>query len=165
MGRCALCRKGTQGYNECSAPTALIQIVTPAGAARYKACHDAITQGLEMTDGMQIWLRNLGVWAALLMAAAAHAQAQAQAAGPWPLRGELLYQRHCGGCHSEQMHWRNKKLATDWDTLKAEVARWQATDRLGWSELEIVDVARYLNETIYRYPQTSHQVSLLARQR
>jgi mono/diheme cytochrome c family protein len=162
MGRHALCRKGTQGYNECSAPTALIQIVTPAGAARYKACHDAITQGLEMTDGMQIWLRNLAFAAVALLVAAA---AEAQSAGAWPLRGELLYQRHCGACHSEQMHWRNKKLATDWDTLKGEVARWQATDKLGWSELEIVDVARYLNETIYRYPQTSHQVSLLGRMR
>jgi hypothetical protein len=62
------------------------------------------------------------------------------------------------------MHWRDKRLATDWDTLKAQVRRWQATARLGWSEAEIVDVARYLNDTIYRYPQTSDRVGLLAPQ-
>jgi mono/diheme cytochrome c family protein len=76
-------------------------------------------------------------------------------------RGELLYEAHCGACHSTQMHWREKRLATNWDTLKAQVRRWQGTARLGWSEAEVVDVARYLNDTIYRYPQTSDRVSLL----
>lgn len=87
--------------------------------------------------------------------------ASAQATGPWPARGELLYERHCGGCHSEQVHWRGKKLAVDWATLKAEVRRWQAEARLGWSEAEVVDVARFLNETIYRYPQSSDRLSRL----
>jgi hypothetical protein len=56
--------------------------------------------------------------------------------------------------------WRALRLATDWDTLKAQVRRWQSTARLVWSEAEIVDVARHLNDTIYRYPQTSDRVSL-----
>src|SRR5574338_705145 len=34
-------------------------------------------------------------------------------------RGELLYSTHCIACHSAQVHWREKKLATDWATLRS----------------------------------------------
>ena len=34
-------------------------------------------------------------------------------AAPVPGRGELLYDTHCRGCHTEQVHWRDKKLATE----------------------------------------------------
>jgi mono/diheme cytochrome c family protein len=107
-------------------------------------------------------LRALALVAAALLVAAA---AGAQTSGPWPARGELLYRTHCGACHSEQMHWRAKKLAYDWPTLKAQVTRWQATAKLDWSDADILEVTRYLNETIYRYPQTSNQVSLLRERR
>jgi mono/diheme cytochrome c family protein len=73
-------------------------------------------------------------------------------------RGELLYAIHCVACHSEQLHWRDKKVAGDWPRLKAEVRRWQAAARLRWSEDDIVAVARYLNETIYHLPQTGDVV-------
>jgi mono/diheme cytochrome c family protein len=72
-----------------------------------------------------------------------------------------LYTTHCGACHGTQMHWREKKLATTWDTLKAQVRRWQGVARLEWGEAEVEDVARYLNETIYRYPEPA-RVGLLA---
>jgi hypothetical protein len=87
-------------------------------------------------------------WSALLcLVFGAAAQAQS------PSRGELLYSTHCGACHGTQMHWRQKKLATTWDTLKAQVQRWQGVAGLDWSEAEIEEVARHLNETIYRYPE------------
>jgi mono/diheme cytochrome c family protein len=70
-----------------------------------------------------------------------------------PGRGELLYANHCGACHGVQMHWRNKKLATDWNTLLAQVRRWQDAARLDWSDADIEAVARYLNAGIYRYPE------------
>lgn len=110
-----------------------------------------------MADCAQAWLRHLGLAAAVLLLAAA--SARAQSSGPWPARGELLYNTHCHACHTEQLHWRDKKLAHDWSTLKAQVARWQSAAKLEWSNAEIVDVSRYLNETIYRYPQTSDLVS------
>ena len=72
---------------------------------------------------------------------------------PVPGRGELLYTTHCIACHTEQVHWRDRKAASDWRRLKAEVRRWQAAARLRWSEADIVAVARYLNETIYHLPQ------------
>ena len=66
-------------------------------------------------------------------------------------RGELLYSTHCIACHTAQMHWRDKKLATDWATLEAQVRRWQAEAMLGWSEEDILAVTRHLNQGIYRF--------------
>jgi mono/diheme cytochrome c family protein len=72
---------------------------------------------------------------------------------PAPSRGELLYSTHCIECHNAQMHWRANKQARDWNTLRAQVKRWQATAGLGWSDADIDEVARHLNDTIYHYPQ------------
>lgn len=80
-------------------------------------------------------------------------------------RGELLYTTHCIACHTAKMHWRDKRQATDWESLKAQVRRWQATAGLRWSEGDIAEVARHLNDTIYRYPQTRDRVSLAAPRR
>jgi mono/diheme cytochrome c family protein len=66
--------------------------------------------------------------------------------------GALLYQTHCIGCHSRQIHWRNAKLATDWASLSAQVRRWQANTGLQWTDEEIDEVANYLNRTIYKFP-------------
>jgi hypothetical protein len=92
----------------------------------------------------------------LLLAAALPATALAQAAAPAasPTRGELLYTTHCVGCHNTQMHWRDNRRAADWPSLKAWVRHWQAQEKLQWSEADIVDVARHLNDRIYRFPQT-----------
>lgn len=96
-----------------------------------------------------------------LAAAAAVTLAQAQpAAEPQPTRGQLLYTTHCIECHTTRMHWRNQRLARDWVTLKAQVRLWQEVASLGWSEADIDDVTRYLNDTIYKFPR---QVSRLGR--
>jgi mono/diheme cytochrome c family protein len=67
-------------------------------------------------------------------------------------RGELLYSTHCIACHSSQVHWREKKLVTDWTSLQSQVRRWQEVSGLGWSNEDIAEVARYLNALHYRYP-------------
>jgi mono/diheme cytochrome c family protein len=67
-------------------------------------------------------------------------------------RGELLYSTHCNACHSSQIHWRDKKLATDWASLRAEVRHWQKFSGLGWNDGDIDAVARYLNALYYHYP-------------
>jgi mono/diheme cytochrome c family protein len=100
-----------------------------------------------------------------LAGTAALAQAPAAPAGGTVVpasRGQALYTTHCIACHNTQVHWRDNKLATDWDSLKALVRRWQATAALAWSEADVVEVARYLNDSIYRHPQTSDRLSLLA---
>ena len=67
-------------------------------------------------------------------------------------RGELLYSTHCVACHTTQVHWRDKKLATDWKSLKAQVSRWQNASGQNWGEQDITEVARYLNTLYYHYP-------------
>jgi mono/diheme cytochrome c family protein len=77
----------------------------------------------------------------------AYAQPMSDAA-----RGELLYSTHCIACHTAEVHWREKKLVTDWTSLQSEVRRWQGVSGLGWSNEDIAEVARYLNALYYHYP-------------
>lgn len=70
-------------------------------------------------------------------------------------RGRLLYENHCSNCHSEKMHWRDGRLVTDWDSLKFQVRRFQLAANLPWSEDDVTDVSRYLDQTLYRLPQTT----------
>jgi mono/diheme cytochrome c family protein len=86
------------------------------------------------------------------LCASATAFAQAGAAAT---RGELLYSTHCIACHTTQVHWRDQKLARDWATLSQQVRRWAGNAGLGWSDEEVVDVARYLNATYYRFEITT----------
>ncbi len=88
------------------------------------------------------------------LVAAALPAASAQSAAP-PARGELLYSTHCIACHDKEVHWRQKKLATDWASLDAQVRRWTRNAGLGWSDEEIADVARYLNAVHYRFAAPS----------
>lgn len=75
------------------------------------------------------------------------------AAGAQPAdRGELLYTTHCVECHTTRMHWRDKRLARDMPSLRAQVVRWQAAANLQWSDADIDAVARHLNRSIYRFP-------------
>ena len=91
--------------------------------------------------------------AALTLAASAQAES----------RGELLYATHCIACHTEQVHWRDQKLATNWNSLKAQVRRWQAAAQLGWSDDDILEVTRHLNQRFYGFEPTSDPVGSLTR--
>lgn len=90
----------------------------------------------------------------LLALAAAGAQAQQPADPPGPSRGELLYADHCIECHTQQMHWRDRRLAHDWESLKGQVRRWQDVSHLQWSDEDVNAVARYLNDSFYHFPDT-----------
>lgn len=107
---------------------------------------------------MRMWSLH-GVWIGLLLCGATAAVAQ-DAPPESPSRGLLLYQTHCTSCHTKEMHWRDNRKATNWESLKAEVKRWQANASLQWSESDIAQVAAYLNDTIYHYPDTADRLSL-----
>jgi cytochrome c553 len=72
-----------------------------------------------------------------------------------PSRGELLYSTHCIACHTQQVHWREQKLVTDWASLDGQVRRWARNTGLSWSDDDVVEVARYLNALHYRFPVPS----------
>lgn len=93
----------------------------------------------------------LVAWAALALTAPVQAQS----------RGELLYSTHCVACHSTQIHWRDKRLATNWDSLLVQVRRWQANAALGWTEDDVVQVTRHLNDTIYHFPPPMARQALM----
>jgi mono/diheme cytochrome c family protein len=65
--------------------------------------------------------------------------------------GQLLYDTHCTSCHTTQIHWRDRHLATDWASLQAQVKRWQSNSALGWKQTEVMEVTRYLNDSIYHF--------------
>jgi mono/diheme cytochrome c family protein len=79
----------------------------------------------------------------------------AQAPSSAPSRGALLYRTHCIACHDTQVHWRHNRLVTDWPSLSSQVRRWQANTGLQWTDEEIDEVVRYLNATIYKFPDQS----------
>jgi len=89
--------------------------------------------------------RRLVACAVLALAGSAAAQS--------PSRGELLYATHCIECHDAQVHWRDKRQARDWPTLKAWVQHWQGEGALRWTPEDVEAVARHLNDTIYHFPR------------
>lgn len=82
------------------------------------------------------------------MAAGAAAEAQLKAE---ETRGAMLYSTHCAACHTSEIHWREKKLVTDFESLRFQVRRWQASIGQDWTEDEIADVVRYLNTAYYGF--------------
>jgi len=72
---------------------------------------------------------------------------------PAPTRGQLLYATHCIGCHNSQMHWRDARIVRDWPGLVTQVRAWQERGKLQWSAEDIQEVARHLNDSIYRLPR------------
>ena len=101
-------------------------------------------------------LRGLAIAAIVSIAAVNAPDAAAQS------RGELLYTTHCIACQAAQVHWRDKKLVTDWASLKAQVQRWQQVNALGWSPADVVDVARYLNDVIYHVEKNAEKLGAVA---
>lgn len=97
-------------------------------------------------------------------ATSATAAAPAAAASQWPAaelsRGRLLYDNHCIACHSVELHWRARRRVTDWTSLVDQVRQWQARAQLNWSEADIVEVARHLDQTIYRLPKAPVKATL-----
>ena len=82
-----------------------------------------------------------------------------------PTRGQLLYATHCIACHSTQMHWRDQRQAKDWDSLRDQVRRWQASESLQWSDADISEVTRHLNATVYRFPLPDRAAAMPAARR
>ena len=102
-----------------------------------------------MTALLSILCRSTALCGVLMLATPASAQG----------RGEMLYAAHCSTCHTAQMHWRASRAVTDWASLKIEVRKWQVVASLAWTEDDVLDVARYLNDSIYHFDQTSGSLS------
>ncbi len=67
-------------------------------------------------------------------------------------RGRALYELRCGGCHSDSVHGRAKRVASGFEGVRQWVNRWNESLGLRWKDEEIDDVAVHLNMTYYRFP-------------
>lgn len=66
-------------------------------------------------------------------------------------RGRIVYEAKCGGCHSESVHGRQKRLAHDFEQVRGWVLRWSANLGLAWTNSEVDDVSVHLNDRFYRF--------------
>jgi mono/diheme cytochrome c family protein len=106
-------------------------------------------------------MKTLGRSFLSIALAAGTTAAQAEPAAS-QTRGELLYSNHCVECHTSQMHWRDRRQARDWPSLRAQVQRWQAAANLQWNEADVTEVARYLDNTIYHFAPEEQRVGSVA---
>ena len=104
-----------------------------------------------MKAGLQrrSWCIGLGLAACFALALPVAARAQNHE------RGELLYDTYCTSCHGSVMHVRERRART-MEEIARQVARWQSSLGLKWTDQEIADVARYLDRRFYKLP---HAVS------
>jgi mono/diheme cytochrome c family protein len=119
---------------------------------------------------MRMWIRSslparavAAIVLVLLITASHSDEALAQTAVP--SRGELLYTTHCIACHTSQMHWRDRRVATDFPGVLGQVMTWQARAQLNWTPEDIVEVARFVNDRYYRYPRSEPRAAVDSPQR
>jgi hypothetical protein len=91
--------------------------------------------------------RSLSVPLLLLAAIAAAGPAAAADAES----GRLLYEARCGGCHAESVHGRERRAASDFESVRGWVRRWSANLGLAWTNAEVDDVTVHLNARYYRF--------------
>lgn len=89
---------------------------------------------------------------ALLLPALPALAAPPEAGAVAASRGQMLYETHCIACHTTHVHWRDQRLATDWDTLIHQVSRWQDNTHLSWTADDVAAVSAYLNRLYYHFP-------------
>ena len=67
-------------------------------------------------------------------------------------RGRELYETHCGDCHYQRVHERDraKSQVQTLDELRAQVVRWSVQTRTTFSAQDRVDMVEYLNRSHYR---------------
>ncbi|TAK52141.1 MAG: hypothetical protein EPO27_01750 [Betaproteobacteria bacterium] len=94
--------------------------------------------------------RPLRIAAAVLLSAAALPGAAQDAA-----RGRQLYETHCGGCHYERVHQRERSRwqVSSLASLRVEVARWAAQLKRPFTLEDLDDIAEYLNRSHYKLEQ------------
>lgn len=100
--------------------------------------HNAARTGFPVALALSVWI---------VAAGAATAQDRAPQG-----RGQLLYSTFCVECHTTQMHWRDKRIATDLSGLRAQVRRWQGNIGQNWEQKDIDEVTNHLNRTYYKFP-------------
>ena len=90
---------------------------------------------------------------ALLFGMAAATPLAADSRAPDAVRGQILYEQHCGACHTAGSHYRRDTLALSRDDLRGLVDVFRRQAGVAWTPEEIEDVVEYLNRTRYHFPR------------
>ena len=69
------------------------------------------------------------------------------------VRGRQLYETHCGGCHYERVHQRERarQQVKSLSGLRLEVVRWAAQVKRPLAPEDLDDIVAYLNRSHYRF--------------
>jgi mono/diheme cytochrome c family protein len=65
-------------------------------------------------------------------------------------RGRLLYDTHCGSCHTERLHDREKSVIRSYADLRSEVGRRAAMTNRRFTPDELEDIIEFLDRSHYR---------------
>ena len=76
----------------------------------------------------------------------------AWAGGDDTLSGADLHSAHCTRCHGSEVYQRPQRLVNTYAELRQRVQQCELMAELGWFEEEVEAVAKYLNDTFYRFP-------------
>ena len=66
-------------------------------------------------------------------------------------RGKLLYETSCNECHTKSVSERTNRTAKSVSDIRKWVIRWESYKGCHWSDEEVEDVTKYLNDRFYKY--------------
>lgn len=64
---------------------------------------------------------------------------------------QTMHDTYCIMCHDTRVYTRDKRIARDYEGLRAEVNRWQSNMSLNWSGDEVDTVATWLAKRYYGF--------------
>jgi len=64
---------------------------------------------------------------------------------------QTMHDTYCMVCHDTTVYTRENRTATDYESLRAEVNRWQSNVSLNWSDAELNTVTTWLAERYYGF--------------
>jgi|SRR5688572_16490886 mono/diheme cytochrome c family protein len=65
-------------------------------------------------------------------------------------RGRLLYETHCGNCHTERLHTRENSIIRSYGALRAEVGKRAAMTNRAFTPGELEEIIEFLDRSHYR---------------
>jgi mono/diheme cytochrome c family protein len=80
----------------------------------------------------------------LILASNAHADVDA-------VRGKLLHEQSCTGCHNTSVYSRTDKRINSLGALQGQVSRCTKPAGAEWDKQDIADVVEYLNRNYYHF--------------
>jgi hypothetical protein len=66
--------------------------------------------------------------------------------------GKQLHDTHCQQCHDNTIYTRKNSIIHGFSELQARVEFCESANNKNWSEKQINEVVKYLNNTFYKFP-------------